>query len=241
VASIRVAIGLAAISLIGCDCPSGQVRCFSVAPGALLGVCTDTSNDLQNCGGCGNRCSVGSEVCREGQCQKCTLNCSLPKVLNAVACRCECPINSTACGASLCCGGSEQCCSGEVCCGGRCCGEACCRASDQCVNSLCCDAKRACFFNCCPLGQQCCSAGSCVTDGTPCPQNNCDSGFFDCGQAGPNAGGCCQQGQTCCGVGQCCGSNQTCLQGICVANSDSPNPFSQRLRPGGKKHSSRSK
>lgn len=44
----------------GCSCPTGQTRCDS-------GTCTDLFIDVNNCGECGNVCSVG-QVCYSGCC-----------------------------------------------------------------------------------------------------------------------------------------------------------------------------
>jgi hypothetical protein len=62
----RLAIGVFAIAIAGCDGGSATVECTpdEITCGT---ACIDPTNDLENCGQCGNACS-GDQVCGDGQC-----------------------------------------------------------------------------------------------------------------------------------------------------------------------------
>ena len=72
------------------DCVAGGFECCD-------GVCVNTSNDIENCGGCGIRCTGQVRYCDNG-------NCGAPE--------CAAGIN---CGTGQCCG-AECCGDGQLCC-----------------------------------------------------------------------------------------------------------------------------
>jgi hypothetical protein len=205
---------LAIATLIGCDCPNGQTRCNPTFPGQILGACTDIARDVSNCGSCGAKCVLGKETCVAGKCVACTVSCEAPKVLNKLACSCECPTNWKACG-DTCCGGSDTCCDGKSCC-----------PSSGCQNGRCCRSGVFCGDVCCTAGICCGPTVGCSDATGQCFQGNCPIGSHTCGTN--IVDGCCPQGKACCGS-FCCATDAQCVDQVCRYTDPnfrrSPNPL----------------
>jgi hypothetical protein len=232
---------LEAIACGACDCPRGLTKCQQDVPGAGP-ICTDTSTDVLNCGSCGNKCALGYEVCRNGNCVKCDILCGPNEVLDRFACRCTCP--TTRCGGACCPAGNVSCCGGACCAdpshctqdGGQCCqnvacGSQCCGApTDTCCGGVCCPDQAHCTQSgnqCCNgtevvCGDRCCLQG-CCPDGVSCfpncPANGCDNGYYDCG----DGQSCCAIGTTCCGP-VCCDRGLECAGSFCLPGGGAPGP-----------------
>jgi hypothetical protein len=159
------------------------------------GVCTDTQNNPQNCGTCGNACNSG-DFCSQGSCNSVCLGSTL--------CGSACvntdtdPNNCGSCG--------NACPTGQVCSVGQC-GVKCAGGASQC-GSECVDTQSnpnhcgGCG-NACPSGQVC-SAGSCSA--------NCGSNLTKCGNACVDV----KNDKNNCGTcGTVCPSGQACVQGTC--------------------------
>lgn len=157
------------------------------------GVCTNLSNDADNCGKCGHVCPAG-QACLSG--------------------RCECPVTEQQCGTNengdpICCAPGLECCDGQCVntqttaanCGG--CGVNC--GSGSCLQGHCqCPPGSNCGAGCCsdpthpvclpaswmPGGGGCCPPGS-VSVCPPTGDPNYPNGY------------CCAPGTTCCSTGCC--------------------------------------
>jgi hypothetical protein len=147
----------------GGPCPQGQIRCGTGNPQT---TCFDLNNDVNNCGGCGNRCNTSAgETCQSGSCL-----CSNGQALNTTA---NCGTCGNACqGGKTCQGGNCACPSGQDTCGGSTCldlqndpnncgscGHACAQG-ETCQGGSC---KVPCGYNSyCNSGEQCCGSGVCA-------------------------------------------------------------------------------
>jgi hypothetical protein len=95
--------------------PSSALKCAAQGLSACAGVCTNTLNDNNNCGTCGNSCSIGA-ICSGGVCQGGCL---------ALGSECVYGVNECCGGACLygvctCSPPRDVCSNGSTCCSGVC-------------------------------------------------------------------------------------------------------------------------
>lgn len=167
--------------------------------------CVNTTNDVDNCGGCAAVCSGGSHVaayacqssqCHIAACQDGYLNCS-GDTLDLDACNCVSETHE--CSGQACLKKDGQPCSGD---------DAEC-AHGHCVNSMCCN--EACGGGCqaCSVTEGADSDGVCKTFAAGTHREACD--FYLCrGEAG------CPSGCSSADVGEKCWTNY-CSQSACAA------------------------
>ena len=241
------------VPVCGCksnsDCPSGSIctncQCKRTpCPGgkkACGGACVDTSSDVNNCGGCGNRCKPGV-VCQRGKCAPshcaCKSDSDCPAGSSCTNCQCKkgpCSGGKTACGGAcvdlksnnnhcgkcnLKCGGALQCTRGQ-CAPKSCppgwtlCGTACVKLTTDSKNCGKCGTT-------CSRGQKCVN-GQCRVGCTPSPEK-CDGKDNDC-DGMVDEGNPCPSGQTC-SAGQCktsgCPGGTVACRGACVNLQSDP-------------------
>jgi hypothetical protein len=186
-----------------CSVPNAQARCVAGSCGvsscnAGFGDCNLNGSDgcevairgsdINNCGGCGIRCTIGDPICVSGTCTPTCGGNGQP------CCGGQCSTSNLSCQAGQCkpCGGNTQ-----VCCPGNNCGSA---------NLVCTNPLRGAILNGStkidPLAV-CQMCGG--TSGVCCPGFRCNPGLFcietagfyclsSCGQAGE---GCCLPDRTC--------------------------------------------
>ena len=207
----------------------GTVGC---APGyTCCGTfCADTTDDVNNCGGCGLECPPQADQCVNGQC--CTAQTCGPPV-------CNCSVGQTCCPSGCAttsndpnnCGGCGLVCPN----GGPCVNSAC---TTSCAGGPACTGGESCCSTGCsdvltdPLN--CGACGAACTPGQSCVAGSCQS------LCGGDGGTQCAAGQTCCPAGcastqtdpaNCggcniqCGATATCVDGSCVANEGAFDPI----------------
>jgi hypothetical protein len=227
-------------------CPVGQTCCNGGT------TCIDTRSDVRNCGGCGNVCPPGFNVCQNGAC--CEFFDGGGVCMGVV-----CPGTEIDCG-GVCvdpqsdpknCGGC-----GIVCLAGSSCQKGQCLTTGNCGDGGVCAVGQACCVsgctnihfdpqNCGGCGQVCppgdaCTMGACTTGcggGPVCPAGSqcCASGCTKTSSDPQNCGGCgiacaagaaCVNGQctsTCNGGPACTGTQQCCATGCTDVTSDPQN------------------
>mmetsp|Transcript_38428 Transcript_38428/g.96670 ORF Transcript_38428/g.96670 Transcript_38428/m.96670 type:complete len:892 (+) Transcript_38428:258-2933(+) len=223
--SFIVVLLLAALSAVHAQCAADDYLCCGPNGG-----CTDSDQDSNNCGGCGNVCPDG-QVCCDGTCSVqtcdiCDFSASSCGSTNACAC-CDGNAVDTDTDKNHC--GSCNPCSGEdLCCGGECRdalndAEACgciannCTAIGEgwgCCGGVCVDLDTdplncgTCFNNVTSLPGGCCVDGSVFS--SPCD---------NCYEAADDQDMCCWNGTNT--PQPCTGLNSLCCDGICI----DPNSF----------------
>jgi hypothetical protein len=198
----------------GLCCSTGQVNCS--------GVCVTTTSDVNNCGGCGIKCTAptaGTTSCAAGVCKP---TCSAGATLcggacvaltanpNCGACGVTCAAGST-CTSSKCVKSNGQtCAAGTECATGSCVDGVCC-ASASCATCMACSNAKtgAASGTCAPIlaGQadtRCTKAPPCGLDGTCNGAGACRNAVSgtNCGAA-TCASGIAQPASTCNGGGTC--------------------------------------
>ena len=198
-ASAAVIAMALAIALLGAcgrnslpDAPFGCLEYEAVC----AGVCTDTSDDPEHCGGCGNVCAP-SEQCIASKCRP---TCSATETLCAVGCV-DTERDREHCGAC-----KNACAVGDVCVDGAC-REAICAGvqiscEGVCVNPETDPAHCGDCFSKCQDGWSC-AGGDCRPD---CPGALCGADCVDLGSDPSHCGGC----------GFSCGEGEACAMGQCV-------------------------
>lgn len=192
--------------------------CTGTSPAYCNRSCTDLSDDVKNCGGCGDACGGASPACCAGKCLDLANDAH-----NCGACGDTCAAGSACC-AGQCvglandpqnCGACGHVCSGTnpACCAGQChdlandkadcgaCGKACSAAGSACCSGVCKEIDGTDTASCGACGNTCggdhpaCCGGSCKDfDNDP---SNCGG----CGHA------------CCCGIGGCWW--RSCAWGVC--------------------------
>ena len=223
-------------------CPSGQTACGTNANGN--GICSMTSTDVNNCGGCGTVCNTPPDKCH------------LTQGVTCASGVCDYPTKScviTDCHSTPTCDTSTGDCVSTPLTGGACGGTGCYvnNATGMCSAGNCVDSQgnplqmMTCTSND-PCKAGVCSSGSCtttdVTNGTPCGNNLCVTGNAvcmngvcngtpkctaadDCHSANcdPQTGNCSQSPLpkgTLCAVNSDCKQNAACdATGNCVGNN----------------------
>jgi hypothetical protein len=163
-------------------CAIGQLSC--------AGVCTTTSTDSNNCGGCGTVCAA-TQSCVAGVC-----SCPSGGTLCSSACvdtmtdEANCGMCGTACAAG-------QTCNGGVC--------SCPTGQTPCLGA-CVDTMTS-NDHCGGCGAACDSGGTCQAGTCTCPMGftECSSMCVDTMMSPAHCGGC----------GMACATGQTCLSGNC--------------------------
>src|SRR5258708_3934391 len=106
---------LLATILAGCDCPTGKTRCPVDVPGGGY-QCVDVQSDDFNCGGCTNKCALGTQICVTGHCIECKIpTCAPPLVFNRATCSCVCGAQKCDTAANACCNSTDLCCADGCC------------------------------------------------------------------------------------------------------------------------------
>jgi hypothetical protein len=191
-------IALAMVLLGACgrnslpDAPFGCLEYESVC----AGVCTDTSNSSEHCGGCGNLCSTNEECIAS----KCRPLCSAGETLCAAGCI-DVQRDREHCG-----GCKNACALGDVCVDGACRAVVCTGVhvpcEGACVNPENDPAHCGGCFTKCEEGWSC-AGGKCRST---CPGTLCGVECVDTGSDPSHCGSC----------GFSCGAGESCVMGQCV-------------------------
>jgi hypothetical protein len=226
ISTVYLAVGAFGLASCGDDTSTTPGETVEVCPLTdCSGACVDTTNDPDNCGGCGTACATdeycssgtctaaGTDACATGQ-TECGGLCASTDTdrNNCGACGTVCTDGEVCDGAGVC---ALSCQSGLIDCNGTCVDpntdEAFCGASGDCQGG---NAGTA-----CAAGETCDGAGTCAL--------SCQSGLIDCNGtcidpnvntafcgatgdcAGGNAGTACGAGEKCNGAGVCALSCQT--------------------------------
>ncbi|MBX7194396.1 MAG: hypothetical protein K1X94_20240 [Sandaracinaceae bacterium] len=224
-----------------CQCGTGPSAasgeaCTGGTPDCCGNACVNLTNNVNNCGACGNRCGAG-ETCSGG---RCTCGGTMGTMGSGEACTgasneccgssCVVTSGSTSnCGAcGNVCGAGETCSSGRCTCGGTMgtmgSGEACTGASNECCGTSCVVTNTS-TSNCGACGNVCgagetCSSGRCACGGT---LGTMGSGEACVGGTNECCSGSCANTTTstthCGACGNACGTGETCSSGDCACGS----------------------
>lgn len=221
-----------------CRCRPGWARCAESDVG-----CIPVTEDVENCGACGNQCPAQTPCCFGGECQEecggaCCADCFVlieedgdPQPNSDECCPADkiCSSNPKKLSDDRCCGGSEECVNGKCCgdgvlgsvvCGGKCCAEA------ACCNGSCCPNGKVCATT--PTGDACVSANrACGNDqdcfsGETCHGDVCCAGDRICSKGTGD--------EFCCAVGKICELPGTQFAVCCPINTTCNSYKGQRVR-----------
>jgi hypothetical protein len=232
-----------------CDTTSCAAGCCAGAPGTNVACVPYASQGLTacgtggaTCGGCsaGQHCSSAGVCtcdgtsCPNGCCTSSTGTCVTYANQGLMACG----TGGATCGS---CSSDQHCSSAGVCtCDNSTCPNGCCTSTTgSCVpyanqgDSTCGNAGATCGG--CPSGQHCGGNGTCICDGTSCPNGCCTSptgtcvpyaaqGSATCGTAGARCRDCTPTGEACNGSGLCVCDGTSCASGCCSGQTGTDVP-----------------